>query len=56
MKATARVVEGLRHSADMPPQETPAGSEPRPTPKELEQRAEALGKEIREHLDRGTRR
>lgn len=56
MKTTARVVEGPRQSADTSPQETQEGSGPRPTPKELEQRAEALGKEIREHLDRGVRR
>ncbi|MFI0734667.1 hypothetical protein ACH4S9_37630 [Streptomyces sp. NPDC021225] len=43
-------------SADTPPQETQGGSSPRPTPKELEQRAEALAKAIRKHLERGTRR
>ncbi|MGW3564332.1 hypothetical protein ACWDSL_10625 [Streptomyces sp. NPDC000941] len=48
--------DGGAVSADTPPQETPQGSGPRPTPQELEQRAEALSKEIRKHLDRGTRR
>ncbi|MES4904680.1 MULTISPECIES: hypothetical protein [unclassified Streptomyces] len=37
-------------------EETPEGSRPRPTLKELEQRAEALAKAIRKHLERGRRR
>jgi hypothetical protein len=56
MKTTARVMEDPSRSADTPPQETPEGSSPCPTPKELERRAEALGKEIREHLERGVGR
>jgi hypothetical protein len=36
-----------------PPQETQEDPIPRPTPNELEQRAEALDREIRKHLDRG---
>ncbi|MEU5030318.1 hypothetical protein [Streptomyces milbemycinicus] len=40
-------------NAKTPPQETLEGPSPRPTPNELEERAEALGKEIRNHLDRG---
>lgn len=40
-------------SANTSPQETLEGPSPRPTSNELEERAEALGKEIRKHLDRG---
>ncbi|MEU0804640.1 hypothetical protein [Streptomyces sp. NPDC005970] len=43
-------------SADKPspkPQETQQGSTNRPTPKELDVRAEALKKEIDKHLGRG---
>ncbi|MGY0059278.1 hypothetical protein ACWY4P_22445 [Streptomyces sp. LZ34] len=43
-------------SAGTPPQETQGGSGPRPTLEELEQRAEALAKAIRKHLERGARR
>ncbi|KAK1179886.1 hypothetical protein B7755_018110 [Streptomyces sp. NBS 14/10] len=43
-------------SAGTPPQETPGGPGPRPTLKELEQRAEALAKAIRKHLEQGRRR
>ncbi|ADI08424.1 hypothetical protein SBI_05304 [Streptomyces bingchenggensis BCW-1] len=43
-------------SAETPQQETQGGSGPRPTLKELEQRAEALAKAIRKHLERGRRR
>ncbi|MGY0061086.1 hypothetical protein ACWY4P_31850 [Streptomyces sp. LZ34] len=44
-------------SADKPlpkPQEAQQGSSNRPTPKELDARAEALKKEIDKHLGRGT--
>ncbi len=40
-------------NANTRPQETSEGPSSRPTSNELEQRAEALGREIRKHLDRG---